>query len=147
VINIFHEQAVFHRRRFFHGRAIQGEQAPEIAWLDADGNEMSEEAWKSSHVRSLGVQLFGGCIDVDEHGEAITGDTLLLLFNADHEQTISFKLPSPGDGNPWELLIDTAHSAAYVKADTLQTIEEHLDLEPCSMAVLRSRVDTPEEIL
>jgi glycogen operon protein len=146
-IAIFHEQAVFHRRRFFHGKAIQGEQAPEIAWLEPSGKRMSQEAWKAAHVRALGVQLFGGFIDVDEHGEAITGDTMLLLFNADHEQAIHFTLPSPGDGNPWELLIDTARDIAHVKSDALRAVKRTLQLQPCSMAVLRSRVETEEELV
>ncbi len=29
VVRVFHEQPVFHRRRFFHGKAIQGVEAPE----------------------------------------------------------------------------------------------------------------------
>ena len=51
---------------------------------------------------------FGGEIDVDEHGEPIVGDTLLLMFNADHANTIPFVFPKPENGNPWELVFDTA---------------------------------------
>ena len=57
ITTIYHEQPVFHRRRFFHGKAIQGAGAPDIAWLDPSGKEMSEEAWKESFVRCLGVLL------------------------------------------------------------------------------------------
>ena len=108
VVRVFHEQPVFHRRRFFHGKAIQGAEAPEISWLDPSGQEMNEQAWRDSFVRCLGVQLFGGEIDVDEHGEPIVGDTMLLMFNADHANTIPFTFPKPENGDPWELVFDTA---------------------------------------
>src|SRR5262249_38269649 len=99
VIGLFQVEAVFHRRRFFHGQAIQGAEAPEIAWLDPSGAEMSDESWKESFVRCLGVQLFGGEIDVDEHGESILGNTMLLLFNADHVNEIDFVLPEITNGD------------------------------------------------
>ena len=90
-IKVFHEQPVFHRRRFFHGRALNGVDAREIAWLDPSGKEMSDEAWHAPFVRCLGVQLFGQSIDVDAHGETIRGDTMLLLFNADHTHSDSVR--------------------------------------------------------
>ncbi len=99
LIAFYKAQPVFHRRRFFHGKAIQGSEAPDIAWLDPSGKEMSDDAWKNSNVRSLGVQLFGENVDVDSHGESINGDTILILFNADHAQTIPFHLPPTGSGN------------------------------------------------
>jgi glycogen operon protein len=141
VVQLFHEQPAFHRRRFFHGHAIQGEEAPEIAWLEPSGEEMSSENWTKADVRCLGVQLFGGNIDVDEHGEAIWGDHILLLFNADHGQTIAFKLPPPGNGDPWELVFDTA------RADTEgePSPADAYPLQPCSMAVFRAKVPKPEE--
>jgi glycogen operon protein len=108
VTAIFHEQPVFHRRRFFHGKAIQGAEAPDIAWLEPTGKEMSDQAWNESSVRCLGVLLYGKNIDIDQHGEQIDGDTMLLLFNADHLKAITFTLPPPENDSPWELLVDTA---------------------------------------
>ncbi len=143
VTALFHEQPVFHRRRFFHGQAIQGAEAPEIAWFDPTGAEMSEEAWKSGFVRCLGVQLFGGNIDVDEHGEDIVGDTTLLLFNVDHVNTIPFVLPPPGndDSAPWELVFDTAKD----NGDEAE-LESPYPLQPCSVVVLKSPLQK-EEVL
>ncbi len=69
---------------------------------------MSDEAWHAPFVRCLGVQLFGQSIDVDTHGETIRGDTMLLLFNADHTHKIFFNLPASGSPAPWELVFDTA---------------------------------------
>ena len=143
VIALFHEQPVFHRRRFFHGKAIHGKEAAEIAWLEPSGAEMTPEAWQSNLVRSLGVELFGGSIDVDEHGEEISGDTMLLLFNGDHGQTIHFTLPVPKEPNPWELVFDTAREIGEETAHP----GDAYDLLPCSMVVLRSRTAKREEVL
>jgi glycogen operon protein len=146
-IRIFHKEPVFHRRRFFHGRAIHGEEAPDIVWFDPAGKRMSEDAWKASFVRSLGVQLFGGKIDVDEQGEWINGDTLLILFNADHSNSIEFTLPPTGNEHPWELLLDTARDIVCANSDEPERVESTFVLQACSMVVLRSRVDTEEETL
>jgi isoamylase len=140
VTAFYHDNPVFHRRRFFHGQAIQGEAAPEIAWYDPTGAEMPDEAWKSGFVRCLGVQLFGEDIDVDEHGEDINGDTILLLFNVDHANTIPFVLPPPGnddDSSPWELVFDTATENGNGAGEAKPLVSPY-PVEPCSVVVLRS---------
>ncbi|HEY4312517.1 MAG TPA: glycogen debranching protein GlgX [Pirellulales bacterium] len=134
VIKVFHEQPVFHRRRFFHGRALKGVEAREIAWLDPSGQEMSDEAWNAPYVRCLGVQLFGQSIDVDTHGETIRGDTMLLLFNADHNHAIPFTLPTPGATSPWQLVFDTANPDAVWEP----TLDGKYQLDTCAMAVFSS---------
>ena len=48
--------------------------------------------------------------EMDERGRPITGDTLLLLFNA-HDAAIPFTLPTPGPAARWLRVVDTAHEA------------------------------------
>ena len=96
------------RRKFFQGRRIRGADVLDIAWLDPTGREMTDETWNSPDVRCLGVRLNGDAIDeVDERGERIVGDTLLLMLNAGDE-TMSFMLPADGADERWETLLDTA---------------------------------------
>jgi glycogen operon protein len=69
---------------------------------------MTDEMWTSPAVRSLGVRLNGDAIqEVDERGRPITGDTLLLLLNAD-ETPVTFVLPVAAPIERWETLFDTA---------------------------------------
>ena len=144
MVRIFHEEPVFHRRRFFHGKAIHGAEAPEIDWLDPSGGEMSSEAWQASYVRCLGVMLAGGKIDVDEHGEAIRGDSIVILFNADHANEIPFVLPKAKEGGPWELAFDTARP----NPDDIPEIGPSYTLAPVSVVMLRSKLpEEPEELL
>ncbi len=135
VIEIFHQQPVFQRRRFYHGRSLRHD-SPEIQWLDPSGKEMSDDAWNTPHVRCLGVHLVGGRIDVDEYGEPIIADHILMMFNADHASTISFSLPPVESGEYWYRLLDTAaelEDGEQIKASTYQ-------LQPVSVALFHSPV-------
>ena len=73
--------------------AIRGSDIKDISWFEPRGKEMTDEDWNAGFVKCLGVRLAGDLIgDVDERGEPIVGDTLLLLLNAHHEP-IPFTLP------------------------------------------------------
>jgi glycogen operon protein len=105
---IFREQPVLQRRKFFLGRAIRGWDIKDISFFEPSGRPMSDRAWNDPHVKCLGLRLAGDLInDVDEHGQPITGDTLLLLMNA-HWEEIPFTLPETRAGDPWETLLDTS---------------------------------------
>jgi len=140
VLKIFHDQPVFHRRKFFAERTIGSTSTPDIAWLNPDGTEMTEEQWNAPHVRCFGVVLFGDSIDVDEEGEEISGDTILILFNADHDLTIPFSLPELEEQLPWQRLFDTYEVVA--SQDEYAEGSEY-PLRPCSMAMFRMGIEQP----
>jgi glycogen operon protein len=134
LLEIFRSQPVFHRRRFFHGQAIHD--APAIDWIDPAGQEMSAEDWNTHFVRSLGVRLRGDSIDVDDHGDEISGDTLVILFNADQVNDIPFTLPGAKEKEfQWELLVDTAEVEAE---GTFFKPGEQYPLKSCTLAVFRA---------
>jgi glycogen operon protein len=142
VLQLFHEQPAFHRRRFFHGKSLRDKQESQIAWLDPKGCEMSDDAWAAPHVRCLGVHLTGGRIDVDEHGDPIIGDHILALYNADHAVKIPFTLPPVETGQFWKLHVDTAREGAPGEPEEIAT--STYELQPCSMAVFSSPVPDEE---
>ncbi|REJ88543.1 MAG: glycogen debranching enzyme GlgX [Planctomycetota bacterium] len=143
VIEIFHEQPVFHRRKFFSDRPIGGSEAPDIAWVNPDGTEMTDEQWNTPHVRCFGVVLFGDSIDMDEDGEEISGDSILILFNADHDLTIPFTLPDiEEEFLPWQRLFDTFDAESHQDEFTQESVYE---LRPCSMAVFRMGIEEQTE--
>ena len=108
VIRIWKNYPVLRRRTFFQGRSIRGAEVLDIAWLDAAGAEMTDETWNSPDVHALGVRLNGDAIqEVNERGERIVGDTLLLIFNAGDE-AITFVLPPIATVERWDTLLDTA---------------------------------------
>jgi isoamylase len=140
VLYLQRTQPVFQRRKFFQGRAIHGEGIQDITWFDPSGEDMCEEAWKAEYVRCLGMQLAGDLVgDVDERGEPIAGDTILLLMNA-HYEAIPFLLPPLPEGHQWERLLDTAEPGEPLKYTSGQPYALH----GRSMAVLRTMA-LPEE--
>lgn len=107
LIRLRREQPVVRRGKFFQGRSIRGSKVKDITWLNTTGKEMKDKEWKSSSAQCLGVLLAGDAIpEVDEHGERIMGETLLLMMNASPEN-VSFSLPVYRSGLEWELLFDT----------------------------------------
>ena len=105
MITLRKSHPLFHRRNFFHGRPIKG--AKDVLWLTSEGHEMSDEEWKESSARCLGMLLAGeGVFEVGERGESITDQNFLLLMNAHHEP-LDFKLPIMDSGGRWRVLVDT----------------------------------------
>ncbi|HXG10519.1 MAG TPA: glycogen debranching protein GlgX [Gemmataceae bacterium] len=134
------EQPVFHRRKFFLGRAIRGTELKDISWFEPSGQEMSDEAWNAGFVKCLGVRLAGDLIgDLNERGEPIAGDTVLLLINAHHEP-IPFTLPATRPEHHWERLLDTADDNAEQQA---WEGGDQYPLQARSLVVLATRV--PQE--
>jgi glycogen operon protein len=137
VIRIWKDHPVLRRRKFFQGRRIRGADVQDIAWLDASGREMRDEVWSSPDVRHLGVRLNGDAIfELNERGERIVGDTLLLLFNADKNST-AFALPETAPEERWETLVDTADQ--WLVSKRLRAGDRY-QLHGRSMAVLRLNV-------
>ena len=96
------------RRKFFQGRRIRGAEVQDIAWLDPTGAEMTDETWNSPDVRALGVRLNGDAIqEVNERGERIVGDTLLVMLNAG-DDAIAVRAAGDAPIERWETLLDTA---------------------------------------
>ncbi len=128
------EQPILQRRRFFQGRLLRGKDVKDLSFLEPSGQEMTDEAWNTGYIRCLGMWLAGDISDeVNDQGERVVGDTLLLLLNAHHDP-ILFTLPEPPMDKRWERLVDTAEE------DTEQQVLRRgirYDLKGRSAALLR----------
>jgi len=108
VIQILKTNPVLRRRKFFQGRHIRGSEIKDISWFSPRGREMNDEEWNAAFVRCLGVRLAGDAMEeVDQKGNPILGETLLILLSAHHE-SIPFVLPAHKKGTRWSLILDTA---------------------------------------
>ena len=106
LIGIKKNHPVFHRRRFFQGKALKNSEVKDIAWFAANGKEMAEGEWKKG-LRALGIRLSGDAIEeMDEWGKPIIDDSFLLLINAHHERVL-FTLPAHRKEVRWEPMLDT----------------------------------------
>ena len=80
----------------------------DVSWIGTDGKPLADDAWNAGFVKCVGLRLDGQLIgEVDDHGVPISGDTVLLLLNAHHEN-IPFMLPVPVAEAFWQPLMDTA---------------------------------------
>jgi glycogen operon protein len=143
VSKFYRSQPVFQRRRFFQNQPLKGEGATEITWLNAGGKEMSEQDWQAGFTRALAVRLTGGPTDVNEYGEPIVGDHVLLLFNADCVNDISFKLPKGANGDPWQRVLDTGMPKGGIDQQDVAK-DATYKLRAASMAVFCCPVPTDE---
>jgi isoamylase len=110
IIRLRLEHPVLRRRKFFQGRRIRGTDIKDIMWLRSDGQEMSDEDWETSWIRCIGVLLAGEIRDeVDEKGDLIKDDTLLVILNSYHE-AVHFAFPECVGDVKWEVIIDTSNS-------------------------------------
>ena len=130
------EHPVLSRRHFFQGRRIRGSEVKDLAWFRPDGKEMSDEDWNNSEARCFGLRLAGDAIEeLDDRGNRIVDDTLLILLNAHHEP-IPFTLPAHRRKVRWEVVFDTFESSIARKKQQMRGGEVY-DLKDRSLVVLR----------
>jgi glycogen operon protein len=109
VIALRRSQPVLRRTRFLKGRT--GDRA-DVLWLGPDGREMTGTDWAHPPRTMLGVLFDGEAIaEHDDDGQAIRGDTLLILLNAD-ARDVDVTLPGHPDRAGWEEILDTAAPGA-----------------------------------
>ncbi|HEX4947384.1 MAG TPA: glycogen debranching protein GlgX, partial [Blastocatellia bacterium] len=143
VVKLFHQHPVLRRKKFFQGRRIRGSEVEDLAWFRPDGHEMSEEDWNNEHTRALGLRLAGDAIaDVNERGERVTDDTLLILLNA-HYEPLPFTLPAHREGVQWELLIDTRFDNGKPAEPTVCKGGTTYEMEFRSLTLFRLLPDSP----
>ncbi len=103
---------VFRRQSFFRGRSMRNPNLKDLAWFRPDGKEMTQEDWNDSSTNCLGMILAGDAInELDERGNSIIDDTMLVLINA-YWEPIPFVMPSRKFGEQseegsWVLEFDT----------------------------------------
>jgi glycogen operon protein len=100
----FHLYPVLRRLRFLTGEMNSDLEVKDVSWIDANGSEMSDEAWDNG-TRCFGMLLDGRgqATGIKRRGSDVT---LLMVFNAHHE-TVEFTLPACYEAQGWKRLFDT----------------------------------------
>ncbi len=140
LLHLSRRHPVLHRKNFFQGRQIHGSELRDLVWFRPDGQEMTDADWRNPASHCVGLRLAGEAIEeLDERGNQIVDDTLLVLLNAYH-QPIPFALPSHRGRIRWELLLDTTEPTGKRSHRALRGGETY-ELESRSIAVFRLRRD------
>jgi glycogen operon protein len=144
LIRFRQEHPIFHHPKFFQGRALRGSEIKDITWINADGTEMEEEAWRAEHARLIGVMLCGDSLDVwDFFSRRIVDDTFLLYFNAHHE-AIDLTLPGEAETR-WQLIVDTTPEEGFVKDGPSPAGGGEHKIGPRSMVIFQQRSGSDTE--
>jgi isoamylase len=136
LIAIRRRHPVLRHTRFLTGDFIWHSELKDLAWLRPDGEEMYPEDWQKPWIASLGFMLGGDAIRMlDDRGQRVVGDGLLVLMNAHHE-AVTFRLPEEGGGQ-WLLELDTFDPAK--PADTAHSGQ--YEVGPRALALFRQPLD------
>ncbi len=136
VIELFHSHPTLARRKFFQGRKILGSEVKDITWFRPDGEEMTCRDWHDANCRCLGLRLAGDAIDdLDQQGNPIIDDTLLILLNA-HHGPLPFILPNHDPVHCWQPVLDTREATGRAQWPIMQCGAAY-PLEARSLALLR----------
>ena len=137
MIHLRQQNPVLQHTRFLMGDFIWDSQFKDLAWLRPDGEEMNPEDWQRPWISSLALMLGGDAIRmIDEQGQRVVGDGLLMLLNAHHE-ALKFQVPSPG-GTSWFLDLDTG-SAAVERPD--RRFSGEYEVGPRSLALFHQPLE------
>jgi glycogen operon protein len=137
LVELRHRHPVLQRPRFLVGDNIWDSRERDIAWMRPDGEEMTPEDWQLPWISSLGFMLGGDAIQmVDERGERLIDDHLLVLMNAHHEPA-TFRLPGSNGHGKWTFELDTADPARAPGGECSGTYE----MAPRSLVVLRQPLE------
>jgi isoamylase len=132
------DHPVFRRRRFFHGRPVEGthDELSDIAWFTPDGREMAQKDWQEAQARALTVFLNGSAIsEPGVRGERIVDDSFLLMFNA-QDTPRDFVVPV-NHGRQWEIVVDTAEEGGSPEETRKVQAGDGLTLTDRSLVVLQ----------
>jgi glycogen operon protein len=131
LIRLRKDHGVFRRGRYFQGRQIRGAGVKDIYWLRPDGGEMTDEHWANG-TNAVAVRIPGIATELlNEKGEPVTDDTILMLFNPSDAE-VQFSLPpNERKGMSWVRRLDTAEAQVSGRPQRHAYI-----LKPQSLAIL-----------
>jgi glycogen operon protein len=125
----------FRRESFLSGSEHRGSGLPDSWWFRPDGRKLAASDWQNGE-RTLGLFLNGLELrDVGTHGQEISDDSFLLLFNAE-DQDRAFVLLRRRFGAEWTLELSTADPAMEPGALSYRASTE-VTLRSRSIIVLR----------
>jgi isoamylase len=96
---------ILRRNRFLTGAYNEKLEVKDVAWINANGSEMTEAEWADAGMRCFGMLMDGRAqaTGIRQRGRDAT---LLMVLNA-HYDVVRFVLPEAAGGGGWTRLLDT----------------------------------------
>jgi isoamylase len=135
---------IFHQPDFFKGHDLRGIGVKDLTWINADGDEMTDEAWSAGFQKVIGLMLCGDALNLTTFkGEPVRDDTFLLYLNAHHED-VEVEMPSHANVR-WRLAIDTADENGFVEDGVVRVGGSRHTLPARSFTVFTQQGGTGDE--
>ena len=143
LLKLRNELPVLRRNRFMTGVLHEDLGYRDVTWFAASGDEMTAEQWDDPNTRSVGM-LLDGRARVSSIPRPGTDASVLLLFNAWHEE-IGFVLPPTPHEGGWSPLFDTASDRVLVR--DLEPGTEHPVTGRSVVALVNAGAGQPQDWL
>ena len=136
VIALRRHHSAFRQRSFFDGIPVHSGGPKDLAWLDADGLELTSGQWQDPQEHSLQMFLAGEAYGAKADGDGRTDTAFLLLLHAGDQPRV-FTLPGAPYGERYSPVIDTSTGRSR-ESDERIDAGASITLAPRSLLVLRA---------
>ncbi len=107
------EHPVLRQRHFFEGTPIREGGLKDVAWFAPTGAEMTDDDWRDTGRRSLGMFLNGAAIrSRGAHGEPLIDDSFLVWLHSGADE-LDVTLPDSRWGRRYDVVLDSAGQRAH----------------------------------
>ncbi|HTV80059.1 MAG TPA: glycogen debranching protein GlgX, partial [Steroidobacteraceae bacterium] len=96
---------ILRRNRFLTGTLDEELGIKDLTWINASGNEMTQEQWADDLMKCFGMLIDGRSRPTGLRQRG-TEAAMLIVMNSHHD-LVNFTLPEYPDGATWELILDT----------------------------------------
>jgi glycogen debranching enzyme GlgX len=128
------EHPALRQRHFLEGRPTVSGGPKDLAWIHAEGREMTDSDWFDETLHTFGMFVSGDPLRAPgPHGEPMRDSSFLLWFNA-HADPGKAKLPANQWVSSGEVVLST--DSGHPVGEILSA-GEVVDIEPRSLVVLR----------
>ena len=136
VLHLRRMHSAFRQRYFFAGTPLRAGGPKDLAWIGADGREVTDSAWHAADSRTLGMFLAGEAHGEDDLGRVIRDQSFLVIMHA-ADTPIDFTLPTDPYGDSFRLIVDTATGQAMESSQGLPA-GSTVRLEPRTLKVFHA---------
>ena len=104
--------SAFRQRYFFDGTPLTDGGPKDLAWIGADGRELTDAEWNAANARTIGMYLAGEAHEAEVEDQDVVRDSSFLVVMHAGTDPVDFTLPGEPCGRAYRLIVDTATGQA-----------------------------------
>lgn len=118
---------VFANLDVFSGAVVAENGRKDIEWIRADGQEMQDGDWNNQYNHILAYVINGKGSEVSKNPQTpkTTDDDFMVLMCGNTYGVVDFKLPTPPNGQKWEVVFDTAGEGKMINKNGTYALEAY----------------------